>query len=305
MKRFAVYKYRIEHSSSRNLFTQKGKLVTAREEFGKLLVGRSLNIYQLGTDGLPEILRTENTYHDEVAAFTIENNKIINQWLNKKKNSLPNNPFCWVIIDNRPNEMKMFIEHNSAFTKPDDVRDVLQQNFNSKLSEMGFEIAIDAILLEKDFWTVVEDRCRKNNDTVSKVVFELVNPEKAEGITLPNRRYAFLNATLGVMEATNAYKSTFSMQANRRDHILLARTRRDLSQMVRLCCNNGYKIIVYFRKSGRYISGDMERTYEHLEEGKLTLFANNSTTIDNEEGSTYDLILCLDSMSDNKKKVKK
>ena len=49
----------------------------------------------------------------------------------------------------------------------------------------------------------------------------------------------------------------------------------------------------------------MERTYENIEEGLLTLFTIRSTTIDNEEGSTYDLLLCLDSMSDNKKKVKK
>lgn len=305
MKRFAVYKYRIKQSSSKTLFTKTGELLSAREELGKLLVGRSLNIYQQGNDGLPEILKTENTYHDEVSVFTIENNKTINQWLNKQKNSLPNKPYSWVIIDNRPNEMKMFIEHNSAFTKPDNLRDVLQSNFNAKLSETGFEIVIDAIMQEKEFWSVVDERCIKNNDTVSKVVFELVNPEKAEGITLPNRRYAFLNATLGVMEATNTYKSTFSMQANKRDNLLLAKTRRDLSQMVRLCCNNGYSITVYFRKSGKYVSGDMERTYEHIEEGILTLFTSHSITISSEEGHTYDLLLWLDSLSDNKKKVKK
>lgn len=305
MTKLAVYKYRIKDFKSRTLFAKTGEALSGREELGKLLVARSLNIYKPCSDGLPETLRTENVCHNDVAVFTIENNKTISQWLNKKKNSLPNNPYCWVIIDNRPDEMKMFIEHNSAFGNPDVLRDILQSNFNVKLNEVGFNIEIEAKMEEKEFWTVVDERCRKNNDSVSKVVFELVNPEKAEGISLPIRRYAFLNATLGVMEATNTYKSTFSMEANKRDHILLARTRRDLSQMVRLCCNNGYSITVYFRKSGRYVTGDMERVYENVEEGFLTLFTNNTTTISNDDGYTYDLLLWLDSISGNKKNVNK
>ncbi len=305
MIKLSVYKYRIIKTNNKHLFTKEGEPLTAREEFGKLLDRRSLEIYKVSSDDSPEILNTENTYQDEVSVFTIENNKKVSQWVNKKKNSLPSNPFCWVIIDNRPNEMKMFIEHNSAFRKPDDVRDILQSNFNTKLSDVGFEIEIEAKMLEKEFWAVVDERCRKNNDTVSRVVFELVNPEKAEGISLPTRRYAFLNATLGVMEATNTYKSTFSMQANKRDNILLARTRRDLSQMVRLCCNNGYSISVYFRKSGKYISGDMERVYEYVKEGLLTLFTNKTTTIGNDDGYTFDLILWLDSISDKKIKNKR
>lgn len=304
MPKFAVYKYTLSKSDNKNLFTQDGMPLDsqAREEFGKLLTARSLNIHKATTSGMPEIYRTENVCHDEVAAFTLENNRTVGQWMNKQKKSLPSYPYCWVVIDNRPGQMKMFIEDNSAWTSTDCVRDLLQANFNGKLMEVGLEITIRAEMQESEFWKVVDQRCRLNNDSVKKVVFELVNPEKAAGISLPNRQYAFLKTTLGVMEATNTYKSTFAMEANRRDAILLERTRRDLSQMVRLCCNNGYTIKVYFRKSKSYVAGDGERTYLSVKEGYLTLFANNSPTIAIESGTTYDLILCLNEASGNIKK---
>ena len=167
-----------------------------------------------------------------------------------EKEEIESNPYCHVLIDNRPGVGLMAIEKSSAWgSKPDMLRDVLLENFNRMLADFfDLEMRIEARMDPKDIWEFVHDRLFEHHDYIRKVAFTFQNPKKINKSNAMEVKSTRLKAMLKTVEISDALKGFFTMEFDKNTNSKISQTNKDMAEMVRLCGENGYDINRYFVK---------------------------------------------------------
>lgn len=230
----------------------------------------------------------------DIYFWRVNNSQLKDLWTRNGKNSkgidnyekqeIESNPYGNVLIDNRPGSCLMAIEKSKAWNDPDKLRDMLLQNFNTKLADrFDLEMRIEARMNPTDIWDFVHERIYEHGDYITKVSFTFQNPKKINKTDAMEVKSARLKAILSTNAAFGALKSTFGMDFDKSTNNKISQKNKDMAEMVRLCGENGYDICIKFKDFKTYRINDYVKAFFPLEKEKLDNFSIGAITI---EGKT-------------------
>jgi hypothetical protein len=199
-----------------------------------------------------------------------------------EKEENESNPYCYVLIDNRPGKCLIAIEKSSAWSsKPDLLRDMLLENFNRILADkFDLEMRIEARMNPKDIWEFVHERIYEHNDYIRKVAFTFQNPKKINKSDAMEVKSARLKAMLKTVEISEALKGFFTMEFDKNTNNKISQKNKDMAEMVRLCGENGYDISITFKEFKTYRINDYVKAFYTMTADVLQGFRIGSLTID-------------------------
>ena len=183
-------------------------------------------------------------FREGVAVLDVCADKKEFYWSNFKENEIHNQPFCKVIIDNRPNRGFLFVEESRIFggkRGQDKVVALLRDNINRVANQYGWNMVISAKLPPGDFFDAVAERI-KAGCRPRAVVFSFPRHQ-----SLSDAPYSFvmqLQMQQSLMECLNAsmYEVKFGTDKGKQLH--LDKANRDIALMVNLCSKEDYGIKV-------------------------------------------------------------
>ena len=221
------------------------------------------------------------------------NNSLIQDWWKRNgKDSygidkyeieeIESNPFCNVLIDNRPNICLMAIEKSSAWRNdPDLLRDVVLDEFNRELAEKyDLEMRIEARMNPTDIWEFVHERIYEHHDYIRKIAFTFQNPKKINKTNAMDVKSARLKAMLKTVEISDALKGFFTMEFDQYTNGKISEKNKEMAEMVRLCGENGYDISIVFKEFKTYRINDYVRAYYPMFDSVLQNFRVGTRTIE-------------------------
>ncbi len=231
---------------------------------------------------------------DGIYVWRVNNSQMKKLWLTdgsrdnlgKKKyeeQEMESNPYCIVIIDNRPGHGIMAIPKSPAWGgKPDLLRDVLRANFNSILvDQCGLEMRIEARMSVREIWDFMHERIDKHHDYVKQVAFTFQNPNRINLTDDTCTKNRVINQMINTLKAQKALEGAFSMMFGKDSEADFSRQNRDLAEMVRLCAGNGYDLSITFNHYKTYRINDYVRACYPLAYDYLQNFTTGQRTLDN------------------------
>lgn len=297
---YAIYKYDFHKAIQRTIpavadGVDGGKYVKiAQNCFASLFDQNSIdNLAKINRKG--EATRLPNDVMAKVGDIFIwrVNNSQIKEWWKRsgkdsrgidkyEKQEIESNPFCNVLIDNRPGVCLIAIEKSTAWgSNPDLLRDMLLENFNRILvDKFDLEMRIEARMNPTDIWDFVHDRLFEHDDYIRKVSFTFQNPKKINKTNAMEVKSSRLKAMLRTVEISDALKGFFLMEFDKNTNDKISQKNKDLAEMVRLCGENGYDISITFKEFKTYRINDFVKAYYPMTIDVLKRFGNGHFTLD-------------------------
>ena len=92
-----------------------------------------------------------------VIIFKLANQKNTSFEEDFQKKQLTISPSCFVIIDNRKDIQRIYIEHKStSFTEPNFVANIIQSTFIKYLNGFGLKVEVNKEYQESEFWEIIK-----------------------------------------------------------------------------------------------------------------------------------------------------
>lgn len=300
---YAIYKYDFHKAEQRTIQAEANKVDGAKyvknatKCFASLFDENSINkLAKINNKGETKIFPNDvMAKSGDIMIWRVNNSQIKEWWKCKgkdnkgidkyEKEEIESNPFCNILIDNRPNICLMAIEKSSAWSSnPDLLRDMVLENFNRILAEkFDLEMRIEARMNPTEIWDFVHKRIYEEKDSIRKISFIFQNPKKinkTDAMEVKSRR---LKGMLKTVEISDALKGFFEMEFDPKSSEKISQKNKDLAEMVRLCGENGYDISITFREYKTYRINDYVRAFFPMTLEDLQRFSNGSLTL---EGKT-------------------
>lgn len=309
---YAIYKYDF-HKATHHTIQAEADAVDgskyvkiAQECFASLFDQNSIdNLAKTNKKG--EATRLPNDVmakSGDIMIWRVNNSQIKEWWKRSGKDSkgidkyekeeIESNPYCNVLIDNRPGVCLMAIEKSSAWSSnPDMLRDMLLDNFNRILAdEYDLEMRIEARMNPTDVWDFVHERIYEHGDYIRKVSFIFQNPKKINKTNAMEVKSSRLKAMLRTVEISEALKGYFMMEFDQTTCGKISQKNKDLAEMVRLCSENGYDICISFKDFKTYRINDYVKAYFPMEHDELLRFSIGNHNLDGKTSleSWFDLV---------------
>ncbi len=287
---YAIYKFDFHKAKERSIIAESEgvdgskHVKIAQECFDSLFDQNSCNIIKVNNKGdsarLPNdvmaksgkifIWRVNNQQLKDVWARNGKDNTGIDKYENQEIESLP---FGNVLIDNRPGCCLMAIEKSSAWSNTDKLRDILLKNFNALLADrFDLEMRIEARMNPTEIWDFLRERIHEHGDYVREVTFVMQNPKKINKTNAMEVKSPRLKGMLRTVENSDALRGLFTMEFDEKTNGKISPKNRDMAEMVRLCAENGYDIMVKLKDFKVYRINDYVKAYFPLEEDALHNF---------------------------------
>ena len=220
-----------------------------------------------------------------------------------KETTVESLPPCNVIIDNRPNHCIIAIEKSTAFgSKPDRVRDFILETFNRKLGEKyNLEMRIEAMMEPTEVWDFVHRKLYEEGDYIEEFTYKFENSKRVAPMSVPEMKSARLKNMKRTLEISDALRGVLTMYFDRDGGKNISEKNRDMAEMVNLCCNKGYDILIKFKNYKTYRINDYVRRFISMENSMLLDFRQNTKFFD----GTMRLLLWLDKVMDTINKDKR
>ncbi len=224
------------------------------------------------------IWRVNNSQMKEWWRRTGKDSKGIDKY---EREEIESTPFCYVLFDNRPGVSLMAIEKSTAWGgKPDNVRDMLLENFNRKLADkFDLEMRIEARMNPKDIWEFVHERIYEHEDYIRRIQFVFQNPKKVNKTNAMKVKSNRLKGMLRTVVISDALKGFFTMEFDKYTNGKISQENKDMAEMVSLCGENGYDIIITFKEFKTYRVNDYVRAFYPMTPDVLQGFSLGSRTI--------------------------
>ncbi len=297
---YAIYKYDFHLASQCTVMAEAAKadgkknLLSAQTHFESIFDENTVgNLAKKGGKGEATLLPNDiMAKRNGIFAWRVNNSQMMRLWLRDgskdgrgkdryEERALESNPYCMVLIDNRPGHCIMAIQKSAAWGgKPDRLRDVLLKNFNRILEEKGLEMRIQARMSVKEIWDFMNERIHDHNDYVKKVEFTFQNPDRISPTNGTGKRSPYIEAMTRTLRANKAIGGVFGMVFDKDCGAEFSQKNRDLAEMVLLCGTNGYDISVTFKDYKVYRINDYVRAYFQLGHDYLQDFAAGQRTLD-------------------------
>ena len=297
---YAIYKYDFHKALQRTISAAAEgidgakHLKFAQNCFASLFDQNSIdNLAKINKKG--EATRLPNDVMAKVGDIFIwrVNNSQLKEWWKRsgkdsrgidkyEKEEIESNPYCNVLIDNRPGVCLLAIEKSTAWgSNPDLLRDMLLDNFNRILAEkFDLEMRIEARMNPTDIWDFVRDRIYEHDDYVRKVSFTFQNPKKINKTNAMEVKSNRLKSMLRTVEISDALKGFFTMEFDKNTNSKISQENKDMAEMVRLCGENGYDICITFKEYKTYRINDYVKAYYPMTIDVLKRFAGGHRNLD-------------------------
>ncbi len=297
---FAIYKYDFHKAIERSIQAEADGIdgakyiKIAQQCFASLFDENSIDNLSKINKKSREATRLPNDVigrQGEIFIWRVNNSQMKEWWRRNGKDSrgidkyereeIESNPYCNVLIDNRPGRCLIAIEKSSAWGgKPDNLRDMLLDNFNPRLADkFDLEMRIEARMNPKDIWDFVHERIYEHGDYIRKVSFSFQNPKKTNSMNIKDVKSARLKAMFKTVEIYDALKGFFMMEFDKNSNEKISQKNKDMAEMVRLCGEYGYDITITFKEYKVYRINDYVRAYYPLEDRILTGFQIGTKTL--------------------------
>ena len=234
-------------------------------------------------------------FREGVAVLDVCADKKEFYWSNFKENEIHNQPFCKVIIDNRPNRGFLFVEESRIFggkRGQDKVVALLRDNINRVANQYGWNMVISAKLPPGDFFDAVAERIKAGYKPKA-VVFSFPRHQ-----TLSDAPYSFvkqLQMQHSFMECINARKYHARYETDPGEQLHLDKANRDIAMLVNLCSKEDYGIKVYYWTGPCTSSRSLKRTKVKISDAEISaLVIGDAVCCDCHGNSQFALINSLD-----------
>ena len=241
-------------------------------------------------------------FREGVAVLDVCADKKEFYWSNFKENEIHNQPFCKVIIDNRPNRGFLFVEESRIFggkRGQDKVVALLRDNINRVANQYGWNMVISAKLPPGDFFDAVAERIKAGYKPKA-VVFSFPRHQ-----TLSDAPYSFvkqLQMQHSFMECINARKYHARYETDHGEQLHLDKANRDIAMLVNLCSKEDYGIKVYYWTGPCTSSRSLKRTKVKISDAEISaLVVGDAVCCDCHGNSQFALINSLDIILDDLK----
>ena len=241
-------------------------------------------------------------FREGVAVLDVCADKKEFYWSNFKENEIHNQPFCKVIIDNRPNRGFLFVEESRIFggkRGQDKVVALLRDNINRVANQYGWNMVISAKLPPGDFFDAVAERIKAGYKPKA-VVFSFPRHQ-----TLSDSPYSFvkqLQMQHSFMECINARKYHARYETDPGEQLHLDKANRDIAMLVNLCSKEDYGIKVYYWTGPCTSSRSLKRTKVKISDAEISaLVVGDAVCCDCHGNSQFALINSLDIILDGLK----
>lgn len=190
-----------------------------------------------------------------------------------EKETVESVPPCFVMIDNRPDRHLIAIEKNSAWSKTDKLRDVLLDNFNNQLkTKFGIEMQIGAMISPTEFWDFVHQKI-KEGDYLTKITLNFKNPKDP---SIENSTSKILKSWYNIQHLSNALKSRLELTYGKNSIPDIINKSKDLSELVNVCCQNGYNLSAHFKYFGKYVANQKAKAHFTMNDNNISMFQTNA-----------------------------
>ena len=234
-------------------------------------------------------------FREGVAVLDVCADKKEFYWSNFKENEIHNQPFCKVIIDNRPNRGFLFVEESRIFggkRGQDKVVALLRDNINRVANQYGWNMVISAKLPPGDFFDAVAERIKAGYKPKA-VVFSFPRHQ-----TLSDAPYSFvkqLQMQHSFMECINARRYHARYETDPGEQLHLDKANRDIAMLVNLCSKEDYGIKVYYWTGPCTSSRSLKRTKVKISDAEISaLVIGDAVCCDCHGNSQFALINSLD-----------
>jgi len=293
MASFEIYKFDFKLLKQDEMFskeTGKSPLEDSQRLFG-LVLKEKLPIEKVKKNKeVTALINYVEREKDDIKVLVVCNEKSLKYKEGKEDKEVLTHPGCRVIIDNRKGIAQMAIERDDSFgDKTMKVRDLLVPAFNKLLAKYYLEIDIRAKQRTMDFWEMVKEQEEVHKDIPTRVTFKFPREDRAPmDVSEDMRNRMVLMRSLA--DSINAVRGTLEMEASKKGKLLLERVNEDFSNMVSMCCQNGYEISVHFKHYGVYRMGKAVKAIFHLDDATLLDFLHGQARYEDDLISWFDMV---------------
>lgn len=318
INQFAIYDvdiYAARQGLVDPIMSQEMALKKANELFGSCFEGKKLNLAKYDHNNISIVDYPNDILSTHDGVYLLRINNIKHKTLVKPAETTTNgvqdyeeitedsNPYCYVVVDNRGSSCQIAIQKNSAFGDPNTVRKLLMDNLNRQFVHDGIELelTIAAKMRTSRIWEFCRAQCDNNGDTITRVSFVFPNQKKiAVGNRIENPK-GYIKQLSKMMKLTNAVKTCITMDYENANNAEIEKNADDLANIIRVCRNSSYHLLIHFRDYGVYHCDDMVRAMFPMEEKLLNAFRQNWSELEFEEGEKYGLIYWCDYVNEQSK----
>lgn len=194
--------------------------------------------------------------YGDIIVMNIENNKEKTTIVDKQKVKHKHHPYCYVIIDYRPEQCLLAVEKSIAFdSQPDKLKDILDQTLNRLFYNYGFSITFTP-LVQKDlkFWDAITEIRSQNNDKVKKICLDFHNKDKNDKST--KGASCIPTALLEALAKKADANGFMVLEAEEGQTVNVDAIQEDITQIADICYKQKeYDLTVYFSSYGIYRFG--------------------------------------------------
>lgn len=189
-----------------------------------------------------------------IMIFRIANQKHTSFEEDFQKKQIAISPSCYVIIDNRKDIQRIYIEQKStAFNEPNDVKKIIEATFSKYLSGYGLNVEVNKEYQESEFWNIVN----KYPYNVTMVKFQLKYPN------LPRVWSSVQDVLKETSIDTNSHETSLQYKSDDNSYLELNNENEQLSGLAKASADSGSTITIKARGIRAYIkTGNTEKGIE-------------------------------------------
>jgi len=186
--------------------------------------------------------------------FKIANQKNTSFEDDFQKKQLTISPSCFVIIDNRKDIQRIYIEHRStSFSEPNFVANIIQSTFSRYLNGFGLNIEVDKEYQESEFWNII----KMYPQGVTMVRFQLKYPN------LPRVWASVQEVIKDTSKDTNSHETILQYKSDDDGCLEINEQNEQLNGLAKASANSGSVITLKAKGVKAYIkTGNTEKGIE-------------------------------------------
>ena len=324
MEKYAIYSYTLKEKPRRDELPAFEKVphveeLSLEQRFELLFgekPGADLPVQKIRRGGADKYPCHVVRHEDNVVLLRLDKKKDVSIWeelpatgspLSKiEKTTIKSTPYCYIIIDNRPDVRLIAIQSNSAaWRNPNDVKDLLQESMNWLLTTVynfGVDVTIQTKMLPTKFWEYVDRRRKKEDVKIRSMTFSFANHKRRTDIDIKSAlssEWKHLESFMSWIDGLGGDRGEISVVPPKGGELMTRKRLADIKHMIEICLNSNYSLSVTFSDGVTYkcnenmraeIPMEDETIREEFESGWKKFF------------TPYNLMIWLDNVLESIKK---
>lgn len=292
INQFCIYDIQFNENIETNAFakiTAENALKNAHKLLDNFLRGNTVSLFhdlkRNGDQTSESVMNDMLSKHKNVYLLRINNHKHKNviqeaQTMTAgvrdfEEKAEPTYPYCYVVIDNRPNKHFMAIQKNSAFGDPNNVRKIIEHSINLLFQSEAIPIEMHLYLRTRPskIWEFCKTQCDENGDAIKCISFTFPNQKKtALAHRIPKEHRGIVRRIAQLADSTEAIKTLIKMDYAAADAEQLEKHAKDFSEIIHTCKNTSYNLKIQFRDYGNYNCDEMVKAMFPMHEELISAF---------------------------------